>query len=226
MEDSFVYAQCARRKAQKKTAIDEGEAAAAKAKQASAMTRARAAQAPRVPKPSAGPRPRVKVLRKVKAATAARVPGSLEPRGDAGAPVVLPATPSVLEAPVLSSVSQVINARQLRAAEAEAAATALAEAQGVEPRSERSLLESEALDLFKTGRAAAPSIPVAPAQECPECRRQLATVVCHGSTVRACLGCKGIWMPNSVVHEVAAKCAWHQQVIVAIQTAAARASGQ
>lgn len=168
------------------------------------------------------------MLRKVKSeelpSASASTPTSVRADAASGEPVVVPTTPSVLDAQVLSSVSQIMDARALRVAEAEAASAALSVAKISERRDDKSLLESANLDLFKTGNIPTPCKPVtaSPAQLCPQCCQEMATIVCHGSAVGACLGCKAIWVPNSVVHELAAQSEWHQQVIAAMQTAAAR----
>jgi len=75
---------------------------------------------------------------------------------------------------------------------------------------ERLLLETQALDLFGTGKRGHVAI-------CPDCRHEIIKVVCLGTAVRACLECKGVWLPYTVVRDFARSNEWFQQLGHAIQ---------
>ena len=75
---------------------------------------------------------------------------------------------------------------------------------------ERLLLETQALDLFGTGKRGHVAI-------CPDCRHEIVKVVCLGTAIRACLECKGVWLPYTVVRDFARSNEWFLQVGPAIQ---------
>ena len=75
---------------------------------------------------------------------------------------------------------------------------------------ERLLLETQALDLFGTGKRGHVAI-------CPDCRHEIVKVVCLGTAIRACLECKGVWLPYTVVRDFARSNEWFLQLGPAIQ---------
>jgi hypothetical protein len=75
---------------------------------------------------------------------------------------------------------------------------------------ERLLLESQALDLFGTGKGSKVCV-------CPDCQHEIVKVVCLGTPVRACLECKGVWLSYPVVREFARGQDWFIQLGPAIQ---------
>ena len=81
---------------------------------------------------------------------------------------------------------------------------------GVHVNPERLLLETQALDLFGTGKRGHVAI-------CPDCRHEIVKVVCLGTAVRACLECKGVWLPYNVVRDFARSNEWFLQLGHAIQ---------
>ncbi|MBI4600758.1 MAG: zf-TFIIB domain-containing protein [Planctomycetes bacterium] len=128
---------------------------------------------------------------------------------------------SILDAPVVSSMSQVLRARAARQAgqpSAPGAARSPVPVPAPSARDERGLLESQELDLYKTGRTAK-------VRACPECRLELLKVLCLGTEARVCPECKGLWLPYEAVRAFAGEVEWFRQLGAAVQAASRPQSG-
>jgi hypothetical protein len=219
MENSvFLYAESARRKEQKRKVLQQGEKTLVKGKKRSAAVSPCPVREHRPPRPPGKQAP--------PAASAAAPPA---PQAEQRA--VKPGDEALAAMPVRTSMSQVLTLKpapkvprkaavvRVRVARPVAAPAAPAAPHPVDPTAkrlvaseERLLLESQDMDLFKTGKAAKVAV-------CPECQHELVKVVCLGTTVRTCVGCKGMWLSYSVVREFSEHMDWFRQAGPAIHGA-------
>ena len=227
MNESFVYTESVRRRAQKLKALAEGEeeqkrlAGAAPTKKGSpaALQPTRRGAAP----------PTTSSVRAVK-----RTPPGPGPSARSGAKAAgrgppatsrtvspLPSAPSNRQKPsrtggiVMPGSATPSKVRSSPGTNTRQARTNTGRVPAVKPTTlkaseERLLLESKELDLFETGQSMKVSV-------CPECAHELVKVVCLGTPVRVCLECKGTWFPYPVLREFARDNEWFQQLTPAVQ---------
>jgi hypothetical protein len=193
MDGMFPYTESARRKARKEKALQEGllsgvlpespEEAAHPQNPLEYRVMDRQAKKSPAQKRPAAPGAR---------AAAVRAPGARSPN----APAVKPGAPRAH--PARNAPARPGSPRRPQGAG------------GVHVNPERLLLETQALDLFGTGKRGHVAI-------CPDCHHEIVKVVCLGTAVRACLECKGVWLPYTVVRDFARGNEWFLQVGYAIQ---------
>jgi hypothetical protein len=231
METTFVYSESARRKAQKKKALEEGEAEQKKLAhlaQPSAKDQPwehrpphppgkdtrRAGQPERVARPAPAAPGAVKAVVRVirKKAAAQPAPGAVaqaaRPRAAAPARAAAQRAAAARPAaskPAMAGAARPGSSRTLPAPELKAS-------------EERLLLESQELDLYGKGAPAKVCV-------CPDCHHELVRVVCLGTPVRACLECKGVWLPLPVVRDFARENEWFAQLGAAMQAIAKPTAG-
>ena len=199
MDSTFYYAESARRKAKKMKALAEG----LEAEQAQGISPGANMAAPPSPAVPARARPQKTVKKVARPASAAPVS---QPRVPA---IRRPAGAETLGGGMYKKAQ----AKQLAPGAAPRAAARRASrgpAGGLKANEERLLLESKELDLFGTGTKSKVCV-------CPDCQHEAVKMVCLGISIRACLECKGVWLPYPVVREFAREQEWFLQLGPAIQ---------